>query len=32
MLHLRRRQRDGLFDRFAYHLGELWETGRPAFD
>jgi hypothetical protein len=31
MLHLRRRQRDGLFDRFAYHLSELWESGRPAW-
>jgi transcriptional regulator with XRE-family HTH domain len=31
MLHLRRRQQDGLFDRFAYHLTELWESGRPVF-
>jgi transcriptional regulator with XRE-family HTH domain len=31
MLHLRRRQRDGLFDRFAYHLAELWEAGRPVW-
>jgi hypothetical protein len=29
MLHLRRQQRDGLFDRFAYHLAELWDGGRP---
>jgi hypothetical protein len=30
MLHLRRQQRDGLFDRFAYHLAELWDGGRPV--
>ncbi len=28
MLHLRRQQDDGLFDRFAYHVGKLWENGR----
>jgi hypothetical protein len=31
LLHLRRRQRDGLFDRFAYHLTELWDSSRPAW-
>jgi hypothetical protein len=31
MLHLRRRQQDGLFDRFAYHLNELWDAGRPIW-
>lgn len=30
MLHLRRMQDDGLFDRFAFHLNELWEMGRPV--
>lgn len=29
-LHVRRRQEDGLFDRFAHHVDHLWETGRPA--
>jgi transcriptional regulator with XRE-family HTH domain len=28
MLHLRRHQDDGLFDRFAYHVNELWSRGR----
>jgi hypothetical protein len=28
MLHVRRQQDDGLFDRFAYHVGKLWEHGR----
>ena len=30
MLHLRRMQDDGLFDRFAFHVAELWKTGRPV--
>lgn len=30
-LHLRRRQDDGLFDRFARHLDYLWESGRDIF-
>ncbi|RAY12244.1 XRE family transcriptional regulator [Actinomadura craniellae] len=30
MIHLRRVQEDGLFDRFAYHAAELWRTGRPV--
>ncbi|MDL4773766.1 MULTISPECIES: XRE family transcriptional regulator [Thermomonosporaceae] len=29
MLHLRRCQEDGLFDRFAFHVAELWNGGRP---
>ncbi|WP_248966340.1 helix-turn-helix domain-containing protein [Sphaerisporangium perillae] len=28
MLHLKRHQDDGLFDRFAYHISELWSAGR----
>ncbi|MEU6758007.1 XRE family transcriptional regulator [Streptomyces sp. NPDC046685] len=28
MLHLRRRQADGMFDRFAAHVEELWSRGR----
>ncbi|RMI33158.1 XRE family transcriptional regulator [Streptomyces triticirhizae] len=28
MLHLRRREERGLFDRFADHVEELWERGR----
>ncbi|MEU8345292.1 XRE family transcriptional regulator [Spirillospora sp. NPDC048832] len=28
MLHIQRRQEDGLFDRFAYHAAELWKDGR----
>ncbi|GAB2599418.1 DUF5919 domain-containing protein [Streptomyces capparidis] len=28
MLHLRRHQDDGLFDRFAHHTEELWRHGR----
>lgn len=28
--HLRRRQADGLFDRFAGHAEVLWESARPA--
>lgn len=30
MLHVQRRQDDGLFDRFAYHVAELWDSGRAA--
>ncbi|WP_395110010.1 helix-turn-helix domain-containing protein [Actinomadura sp. SCN-SB] len=30
MLHLRRCQDDGLFDRFAFHVAELWDMGRPV--
>ncbi|MGX8905877.1 DUF5919 domain-containing protein [Streptomyces netropsis] len=30
-LHLRRRQNDGLFDRFASHVVELWESGSPVW-
>lgn len=29
MLHLRRLEPDGLFDRFAQHVDALWEGGRP---
>ncbi|GLZ13697.1 transcriptional regulator [Actinomadura sp. NBRC 104425] len=29
MLHVQRHQEDGLFDRFAYHVAELWNCGRP---
>lgn len=32
MLHLRRHQDDGLFDRFAYHASELWSNGRNVWD
>ncbi|WP_405424609.1 XRE family transcriptional regulator [Streptomyces erythrochromogenes] len=28
MMHLRRRQTDGMFDRFAAHVEELWSRGR----
>ncbi|MEU8460145.1 DUF5919 domain-containing protein [Streptomyces sp. NPDC029003] len=28
MMHLRRRQSDGMFDRFAAHVEELWSRGR----
>ncbi|MFD4740900.1 XRE family transcriptional regulator [Streptomyces virginiae] len=28
MMHLRRRQADGMFDRFAAHVEELWSRGR----
>ncbi|GLW21749.1 hypothetical protein Mame01_17920 [Microbispora amethystogenes] len=28
MLHLKRYQDDGLYDRFAYHVDELWSAGR----
>jgi transcriptional regulator with XRE-family HTH domain len=30
MLHLRRLQADGLFDRFAQHVDALWAGGRPV--
>jgi hypothetical protein len=30
MLHLQRCQDGGLFDRYAYHVTELWQAGRPA--
>lgn len=29
-LHLRRHQDDGMFDRFASHVEELWARGRPV--
>ncbi|WP_323184871.1 helix-turn-helix domain-containing protein [Streptomyces virginiae] len=32
MLHLRRLQPDGLFDRFTHHAETLWEGGRPVPD
>ncbi|MFF1411423.1 hypothetical protein ACFVX6_16805 [Streptomyces sp. NPDC058289] len=28
MMHLRRRQTDGMFDRFSAHVEELWSRGR----
>ncbi|MEU9887229.1 DUF5919 domain-containing protein [Sphaerisporangium sp. NPDC051011] len=31
MLHLRRHQDDGLYDRFAYHVNELWANGRDVW-
>lgn len=30
MLHLRRLETDGLYDRFAQHVDALWEGGRPV--
>lgn len=30
MMHLRRQQAGGMFDRFAEHAEELWERGSPA--
>lgn len=30
MLHLRRLQADGMFDRFQQHVDALWEGGRPV--
>jgi hypothetical protein len=30
MIHLQRCQDGGLFDRYAYHVSELWKAGRPA--
>ncbi|MFJ3877890.1 hypothetical protein ACIPW5_10565 [Streptomyces sp. NPDC090077] len=33
MFHLRRQNKEGMFDRFAGHAEELWERGTPyAFD
>lgn len=32
MLHLKRYQDDGLYDRFAYHVNELWSDGRPVWE
>ncbi|MFB9965006.1 hypothetical protein [Sinosporangium siamense] len=32
MLHLRRYQDDGLFDRFAFHASELWKAGRDVWE
>jgi transcriptional regulator with XRE-family HTH domain len=29
MFHVRRHQDEGLYDRFAHHVGELWNGGRP---
>ncbi|ACZ89729.1 hypothetical protein [Streptosporangium roseum] len=31
MMHLRRYQDDGLFDRFGYHASELWSNGRDVW-
>ncbi|WP_310737973.1 hypothetical protein [Microbispora sp. H10949] len=31
MLHLKRYQDDGLYDRFAYHVDELWSAGRDIW-
>jgi hypothetical protein len=30
MLHLQRVQDGGLYDRYAYHVAELWRAGRPV--
>jgi transcriptional regulator with XRE-family HTH domain len=30
MLHIRRHQDDGLYDRFATHVSDLWQAGRPV--
>jgi hypothetical protein len=32
LLHLQRHQEDGLYDRFAFHVNELWNRGRPVTD
>ncbi|TYK50942.1 helix-turn-helix transcriptional regulator [Actinomadura decatromicini] len=32
MLHIQRQQEDGLYDRFAYHVAELWNGGRTITD
>ncbi len=32
MLHLRRSQPDGMFDRFAGHVEELWGRGRNIWE
>ncbi|MGW1323880.1 hypothetical protein ACWD64_15245 [Streptomyces antibioticus] len=31
-LHLHRQQDDGMFDRFASHVEELWGRGRPVWE
>ncbi|MGW3949958.1 DUF5919 domain-containing protein [Streptomyces sp. NPDC004752] len=31
-LHLRRHQDDGMFDRFASHVEELWRRGTPVWE
>ncbi|MCK7623959.1 helix-turn-helix domain-containing protein [Streptomyces sp. RS10V-4] len=31
-LHLRRQQKDGMFDRFASHVEELWKRGVPVWE
>ena len=31
LLHLRRRQDDGLYDRFASHIDDLWSEARPVW-
>jgi hypothetical protein len=31
-LRLRRHQDDGMFDRFASHVEELWARGRPVWE
>ncbi|MFC5722741.1 hypothetical protein ACFP1Z_21465 [Streptomyces gamaensis] len=31
-LHLRRHQSDGMFDRFAAHVEELWNRGTPVWE
>ncbi|MWA07553.1 XRE family transcriptional regulator [Actinomadura sp. LD22] len=30
MFHIRRCQEDGMYDRFAGHVAELWNSGRPV--
>lgn len=32
MLHLKRHQDDGLYDRFAYHVSELWSGARDVWE
>lgn len=32
MLHVRREQDDGMFDRFAEHVEELWSRGRDIWE
>lgn len=29
LLHLRRRKDGGIFDNFAAHFGDIWETAAP---
>ncbi|MFI0907152.1 hypothetical protein ACH4TE_27090 [Streptomyces sioyaensis] len=31
-LHLRRHQDNGMFDRFAAHVDELWHRGTPVWE